>query len=607
MNALILEKVNQLHYADQFYRTSAVELNTGGKTSISKMEPVTPVKSSTKDPLSGQPNRSRVTKKTALQASRPGGGFNVKMMTLGRVHENDNSTWTNNQARPVHQSVLGKKNSHPLVYPVPFRALQVAELDLSADGNEEDEGRPLADVVQVSVPIDSRMDEDFSAHADESSAQEHDEAIAEIDDDADFSCDQESFDNDMGHDKPEAVSCANLDESLEELSADEAESDVDDLEGDVFVMRTTAQSKTNSVSQRQGVDKGKGKGSASSQSPLKGCHTVDKVTGMTSVIKSGSSQRGNNTSSCSSGSAIKKGRSSKEAVVSADIAVDVADSNTSSLTDETVVEKDSAFADTYEDLVPLKAVTHAGRQPGTCPECFSYTGWAQAGGQANIDYLHSFITFKRLDGIVNLSRINPSELTSCNMQGLSSTKAVCTSDINNPYALCSSSQSAMKELHGILLKQEFKRWTAALGAVFDQSHLQIELAKEYLPFRMFSSGLQKSSGPRPSPKVVTSPKKATFLSTSSSPLAVAGTSQGRLMLTAEHNIPLYDYREKTIFNPAIDLHPNEFHETVRSWDVPLNSVVIVTYTVSMFQRVDGSANNLSLNIHWVALLSETGH
>ena len=68
------------------------------------------------------------------------------------------------------------------------------------------------------------------------------------------------------------------------------------------------------------------------------------------------------------------------------------------------------------------------------------------------------------------------------------------------------------------------------------------------------------------------------------------------------SVLVYDYTSKTKFNLNMDLNP-ALHDALHyNHDIPSGSLALVAYTVNMFERKDGSKNNLGFNIHWAVLL-----
>ncbi|KAH7918706.1 hypothetical protein BV22DRAFT_1134392 [Leucogyrophana mollusca] len=290
-------------------------------------------------------------------------------------------------------------------------------------------------------------------------------------------------------------------------------------------------------------------------------------------------------------------------------------------TDETVVKRDPLLEDTYRDLAPLRVVSL--RSQGSAGRTWLLSAWKADNGlnDGSLSFIKSLFAFKQHGEFVNLSRIDPNLLT---FKGIGksayvtlvagggwktvtcvSVVVVDGSHIGQPTA--TSSGCPKKDVTGYLHSQEFERFAGTLGAVFHQQTFWVNAQDSSISFGTMvgnAPGAVKSEfTSQLSPARAKQTTTASFFSSVPSP-AAASTSSRRNVLPWDAVVPIYDYRQETVFNPAVHLEPENFARAIPSHlDLPKHSLAMVAYTLSTFEMTNSECQKgLSCNIMWAALL-----
>ncbi|KIJ60982.1 hypothetical protein HYDPIDRAFT_169896 [Hydnomerulius pinastri MD-312] len=138
-------------------------------------------------------------------------------------------------------------------------------------------------------------------------------------------------------------------------------------------------------------------------------------------------------------------------------------------------------------------------------------------------------------------------------------KDIHSMDLYFPRVLPNSpSSSSTKELHAMMMTQEFERFLGCLGSIYREHKLHFDLADTSLVFRTYTIPASQNEA--------------------------ASTNR---------------------FNPVSDLVPNEFTEKPLNGDLPTRCLTLVAYMVNSYVRKsDSLSNNMSLNIQWAAQLTK---
>ncbi|KAH7917722.1 hypothetical protein BV22DRAFT_1052234, partial [Leucogyrophana mollusca] len=286
--------------------------------------------------------------------------------------------------------------------------------------------------------------------------------------------------------------------------------------------------------------------------------------------------------------------------------------------DDTVVDRDVLLKHTYTELVPLRKVSLVAQ--GDVGRTYVLSAWKEKNhmeGDA-LAFVQALFAFKQFGDYVNLSRIDPRRLT-LKLSGKSSyvahaggggmNTATC-SHVGRPTA--TSSGGVRKEISGYFHAQEFERFAGALGAIVHQTELWANAPNSSMVFNTLaaptsgstSGGTDVSSFPSPV-KAKPSPSSGYF-STVLSP-ATSSSSVKKNVLPWDSvgcTVPVYDYRREKDFDPAVHLQPGLYGTTIPSHlDIPVDSLALVAYTVSIYNRSVGSPpKGIGCNIMWAALL-----
>ncbi|KAH7908103.1 hypothetical protein BJ138DRAFT_1103794 [Hygrophoropsis aurantiaca] len=295
-----------------------------------------------------------------------------------------------------------------------------------------------------------------------------------------------------------------------------------------------------------------------------------------------------------------------------------------------VDERDVMLKKTYAGLDPLPKYSSAVKLTGSglCGMTISISNWVKdKNATINKQWVVFFnrfvlqaITFKSFGDAINLSRFSPTLVqakTSPKQRNtifavedggqwrtaLCFSVMVCTSS-NLGRPILAQTGAPRKEIAGYFLSQEFERFAGAAGVICGETELWSSMYNSAFKFSTLSgtvnSGITEPRAPRPS---ATPTKTGGMFSAATSPIAVQNV-QRRSVLAHDAVVPIYDYREEKVFDPAIHTNPTSRFRPISSHlDVPVDSLMLVAYTMSRYNRDAGNPSTaVGGNIMWVAVL-----
>ncbi|KDQ49433.1 hypothetical protein JAAARDRAFT_200872 [Jaapia argillacea MUCL 33604] len=264
-----------------------------------------------------------------------------------------------------------------------------------------------------------------------------------------------------------------------------------------------------------------------------------------------------------------------------------------------IQDANESLRDTYSGLTPLSTVAIATGGSSSEEKMVLLKDWAADG--ANMKYIVKVIITKRIgDGFVNPSRANPADfvvahisrtpylgrraggVAECMMVG-----EVLSSNISTPRSMSGLQEGKEYKLIRIMpIPVEYEQFAAFMGEVFRLKNVVMPLWNGGLEFKTVPSAKPAQSSPT---RGVAYKSRLNVASPSTS---------NRAALNAYDEVPVYDASSGNSPFPSIVNLSNipQYSDP----EVPMTTPVIVCFTVNTYSGQNGM--NLSLNLHWVAVL-----